>query len=420
MKKYLNYKDSDIDWIGKLPSHWNIAKAKRMFFVQSGDMIPSNEITDKGYPVYGGNGIRGYTNKFNTKGPILLIGRVGANCGNVHLEEGNLWASEHVFKVFPKEEFNLRYFFYLIGSISLNRFAIQTAQPLLNSSLVEDQLIPLPTLDEQSYIAIYLDHKTTQINDLIAKKQRLIELLKEERAAIIKQAVTNGLNPYVKMKDSGIEWLGEIPEHWEVKRLKYVAIINPSKSLSKHIKSLDEEVTFLPMEKVSENGGFENNIKKRISEVYNSFTYFEEGDIIIAKITPCFENGKGALLEKLGSNVGFGSTEFHVLRSIEISKRFLYCFTRTDIFKKLGEASMTGAAGQKRVPNAFLETLSICYPKDIKEQEKIVDCILKETFRIDQTIFKIHREIELLQEYRTTLISEVVTGKIDVRDEVTV
>ena len=108
---------------------------------------------------------------------------------------------------------------------------------------------------------------------MIADKKRLLELYEEEKTAIINQAVTKGINPDAPMKDSGIEWLGEIPEHWEVKRLKYVAKINPTKKAK--YKDSDDLVTFLPMEKVGENGTYDCNIKKPISDLWNGFTYFE-------------------------------------------------------------------------------------------------------------------------------------------------
>ncbi len=138
----------------------------------------------------------------------------------------------------------------------------------------------------------------------------------------------------------------------------------------------------------------------------------------MAKITPCFENGKGALIKNLGSKIGFGSTEFHVLRPREkiVIKELIYYITKSDFFMKLGESLMTGAAGQKRVPNSFLDNFVTCYPKELEEQPQIVNFIENEMTKNDHIIAKIEKEIALLQEYRTSLISEVVTGKIDVSE----
>ncbi|UCE51302.1 MAG: restriction endonuclease subunit S, partial [Desulfobacterales bacterium] len=134
---------------------------------------------------------------------------------------------------------------------------------------------------------------------------------------------------------------------------------------------------------------------------------------------PCFENGKAAFLNDLGSEYGFGSTEFHVLRSMEqkIIPKFLYYIIHSPLFMNTGEAFMTGAAGQKRVPASFVEEFLIGIPS-IEEQVKIVDHIDQQHKIVDEVINTSSRHIELLKEYRTTLISDVVTGKIDVRDEV--
>ena len=177
------------------------------------------------------------------------------------------------------------------------------------------------------------------------------------------------MKKYDCYKDSGIEWIGEIPKHWQIKKLKYVCSINPSKSATS--LELDEEqlVTFLPMEKVSENGNIEIDIKKTVKELRNGFTFFTEHDVVVAKITPCFENGKAAYLQNLGSPLGFGSTEFHVLRGHkgELLNPFLYYVTKSNLFMELGEASMTGAAGQKRVPTSFLQNYLLPHPSAIEE-----------------------------------------------------
>jgi len=218
------------------------------------------------------------------------------------------------------------------------------------------------------------------------------------------------MKPYPKYKDSGIEWIGEVPEGWEVKRLKYVATINPSKENSKISKDSDELVTFLPMEKVNEDGTFATDLKRPINELWNGFTYFEELDTIFAKITPCFENGKGTYLINLGNSVGFGSTEFHVLREItnaSISK-YLYYITRFDPFRKMGESLMIGVAGQKRVSSTFAKNFLIGLPP-VLEQQSIAVYLDRKTTQIDNLISKQQKLIELLKEERAAIINQAVT-----------
>ena len=222
---------------------------------------------------------------------------------------------------------------------------------------------------------------------------------------------TESMKPYPAYKDSGIEWIGEIPEGWNVKKLKHLSSINPTKSNSNFNKNSEELVTFLPMEYVSEDGYIDTKLKRPIKDLWSGFTYFEKNDIIVSKITPCFENGKGAYLENLNSKIGFGSTEFHVLRAKTsvINPHLIYYNTRNYTFKKLGEAAMIGAAGQKRVPNSFIENYYVCYPAKLKEQDVITNFLDSQTAKIDTLIENKQKQIELLKEERTAIINQAVT-----------
>ena len=216
------------------------------------------------------------------------------------------------------------------------------------------------------------------------------------------------MKPYPKYKDSGVEWLGEVPEGWKLKKLKYASCINPTKEATLD-KNSSELVTFLPMESVSESGQISCDNKKPISSMWSGFTYFKKHDVIIAKITPCFENGKGALLNNLDTEIGFGSTEFHVLRAIEnVSSAFLFYVTRTYQFRLLGEAFMSGAAGQKRVSTDFLENFFIALPS-CSEQTTIATFLDRKTAEIDTLIANKERLIKLYEEKKKAVINQAVT-----------
>ncbi|TLD43430.1 MAG: Type I restriction-modification system, specificity subunit S [Candidatus Jettenia ecosi] len=218
---------------------------------------------------------------------------------------------------------------------------------------------------------------------------------------------------YKKYKDSGIEWVGEIPDHWEIKRLKYLAKVNSSKKNFDLENNSETEVVFLPMEKVSKHGTIDQDLRKKSNEVSTGFTYFERNDIIVAKITPCFENGKGAFLENLETEFGFGSTEFHVLRaSNKINKKFLFYQTKTDRFMNIGEAFMIGSAGQKRVPLSFVESFIIGIPQ-LEEQIAVANYLDEKTIQIDKLISNKQKLIDLLREECTAIINQAVTKDID-------
>jgi type I restriction enzyme S subunit len=160
--RYKDYLESGTEWLGEVPSHWRVVLAKRVITVQSGEMISASEETETGYPIIGGNGLRAYTDKTNTAEDTLVIGRVGAQCGCVHHIKVPFWASEHAYRVIEKQPLSKRFFFHLLSALDLNRFAIKTAQPLLNTDIVEMQEIAIPPLDEQSALATFLDRETAK------------------------------------------------------------------------------------------------------------------------------------------------------------------------------------------------------------------------------------------------------------------
>lgn len=439
MKRCERYKPSGIEWIGEIPEHWKVLPATKYFQSVIDYRGKTPVKTDSGVFLVTTRNIRegkidyensqefvseeGYYEIMSRGLPKVgdLLFTMEAPLGEVAVVDREKVALAQRIVKFRVKEFILNPYFVKYSIMGryfqnhLQSLATGSTALGLKASKLHMLRIITPTLSEQEIIANYLGHKTAQIDDLIAKKERLIELLNEKKTTIINQAVTQGLNPNAPMKDSGIPWLAKMPAHWEAIRLKWISKINPSKGASDFNKDSNHLVTFLPMEKVFEDGSFDNSTKKAISELWSGFTYFEEGDVIAAKITPCFENGKGALLENLGSKIGFGSTEFHVLRPTDkVLPKFLFYLTRTKLFKSMGEALMYGAAGQKRVPTSFLEEYVLGLPP-IEEQHNIIDYIDKSKVSIENAVLKIQHEIELLQEYRTALISEAVTGKIDVR-----
>ena len=216
------------------------------------------------------------------------------------------------------------------------------------------------------------------------------------------------VKPYPKTKPSGIEWLGDIPAHWEVKRSRFVLRVNPSSSV---LRTLDEceEVSFVPMDSVGVEGGINLEQSRVIGDVSTGYTEFQNNDVVVAKITPCFENGKAALAENLLNGAAYGTTELHVLRAQEsIDRRFLFLVVISDIFRKNGESEMYGAGGQKRVPPDFIKDFLIPLPPQ-SEQKAIAEYLDRETGRIDVLVEKKRTLIERLKEKRSALISACVT-----------
>lgn len=212
-----------------------------------------------------------------------------------------------------------------------------------------------------------------------------------------------------EMKDSGVEWIGEIPREWEIRKIKYVAQLNPK--IDTEYLEETSEVTFTPMEKIK-NGYFINN-KNFWGNNNSSYTNYSENDIVMAKVTPCFENGNIAIMKNLYNGVGFGSSELFVFRSKKnIRKEYLFYFLRNEMFKKLGKMSMTGAGGLKRVSSEFILNFKITIPP-LEEQEKIANYLDKKVSDIDLIIEKTRTTIEDYKKYKQSIITEAVTKGVN-------
>jgi type I restriction enzyme S subunit len=282
----------------------------------------------------------------------------------------------------------------------------------VTQAILKSCFLWLPTIDEQKRIVNFLDLKTKIIDELIDRKNSIIAKLIEKRVSLISRTSTKGLSKNVDIEDSEVDWLGDIPSHWKVKRLRFVIESNPVKSKLNKTDSATQ-VSFIPMDAIGEYGGIRLDQNREIGEVYSGYTYLADKDVIVAKITPCFENGKGALAEGLTNGIGFGTTELHVMRpENEINKKWLFYLSISHAFRKIGESEMYGAGGQKRVPENFIKNFRVGIPP-LDEQNEIVRFIDIEINKLNKMIAINKAAIENLQDYRDSLITASVTGQLD-------
>ena len=432
-QKYAEYKNSGVDWLGNIPSHWEIVPVGRLFIRLKRTGFPDQELLSvyRDYGVIPKSSRDDNNNKpsddlgqYQLVNPNdLVMNKMKAWQGSIAISEYEGIVSPAYFVYQPLRSLFKRalpkYVHYLlrnpryIAQYLRQSKGIRVNQWDLDPEEFQRIELVLPPKSEQNQIFKFLDYETAKIDSLIVKQEKLIELLKEKRQAVISHAVTKGLNPDVAMKDSCVEWLGEVPEHWGATKIKYVAELTPKKS---ELSNSDSRLcTFIPMEKLK-LGSLVKDEEKQISEVIGGYTYFKDGDLLLAKVTPCFENKNMVVANDLKNGIGFGSSEIYVLRTnSKVNTQFLYYRLQEDQFIELATGAMTGAGGLKRVPSEFLNNFEFALPP-LSEQITIKEYLDQYLIKNECLMNKAQSAIQLMKERRTALISAAVTGKIDVRN----
>jgi len=443
MRKYDSYKDSGIEWIGEIPSHWEVKKVNYCF-----EQIGSGTTPTAGKPEFYENGEFNWLQTgdlndgeiFETSKKIsqvalnvystlrfyqqnsLVIAMYGATIGKTGLLNIESTTNQACCVLSKPKGLNHRFAFYWLNYVKPHVISLSYGggQPNINQEQIRSLKIQLPPPQEQTAIAAYLDRKTAEIDELIADKKRLLELYEEEKTAIINEAVTTGLNhdlegwaddhdfenqkeikPSGKSKKSrfrhsGIEWLGEIPEHWEVKRFKYYFNLITEK--------VEEDLPKIGLENIESKSG---KFIETDTDFAGQGVRFRPKDILFGKLRPYL--AKVWLSNFDGQAVG----DFYVFRSKQkVNPEFAKYRILDSSFIEITNSSTYGSK-MPRVSWEFIADLPIAFP-EIQEQQSIVQHIENECTRIDAKKAKTEKLIELLTEYHTALISEVVTGKIKV------
>ena len=317
-----------------------------------------------------------------------------------------------------KYEPSFVYYLLITKTDVIQSVANSATTPIVNKSTFSSINVCVPPLPTQRKIANFLDRKTKQIDELIRIKERQIELLQEQRTALINQTVTKGLDPNVEMKLSGVEWIREIPKHWEVKRLKHVAKILPS-NVDKHIYPDEIQVRLCNYTDVYYNDYITvDTVLAKGSCKESEFAKFalQKGDVIITKDSETPDDiGVPTYVKDDLDNVVCG---YHLtmIRSLACRGEYIFRFIQSDRTRRYFELESNGIT-RYGLGKPSIENLLLPIPPD-SEQRKIADYLNNKTRQIDELITAEQRKIELLKEYRQSLISEAVTGKIDVRNEV--
>ena len=433
-QKYAEYKDSGVEWLGEIPTHWDVQPTKR-FFRLIAEPAPENNDYEL-LSVYTEIGVKPRKeleqkgNKASTtdgywlvkKGDIV-VNKLLAWMGAVGYSEYDGVTSPAYDILRPTKKLNPKFYHYLfrtkIANMEFKRWSRGIMEMRLR--LYFDELgritMPFPTFKEQNEIVNFLDHETAKIDHLIEKQQQLIELLKEKRQAVISHAVTKGLDPNVLMKDSGVEWLGKVPEHWQVGRIKHLAQIISKGTTPTTMGGdfVEEGIRFLKAENIGKGFRVNNYPEFFISEKVDeqlARSRLKEHDVlvIIAEAT----TGLASVLQKelLPANTN-QAVSFIRLLNFNYSHWVSHWLTT-----QFAQSVIWMGAVQAAQPNLSMESLGNIYIA-IPPVEEVIEILKDIEFKLESfesLINKAQQQISLMQERRTALISAAVTGKIDVRN----
>jgi len=445
---YLNYKTTEALWLGDVPSHWEVRRLRTVLRLrkEKNSPVKTEQILSlsiaRGVTLYshegrGGNKRKGDITAYNiAKAGDIVLNSMNVIVGAVGLSRYTGAISPVYYALFPAtDEVDIKYYDKVFGNTAFQRYLLiygkgilikksntgklNTIRMKISPDDLKGTLLPVPPKDEQQQIARFLDWETTQINKFIRNKRRLIELLKEQKQNVINQAVTRGLDPNVKLKPSAVEWIGDIPEHWEEIPLKQIARADNSGSYGVEPELGEVVLPVATTAQIDKDGRF--LVKKMpirgFTEAEAKRYSCKPGEILVVKSSGSISNvitGKAGILTDDTPDFAFSNFLMRLTAKREkVLPLYLFYLLTSHLTRERVKRMVAGST----YPNLRVgEYLSSKLPlPEIVKQSAICDFIRSETSVIDQAITRAEREIELMREYRTQLISDVVTGQVDVR-----
>ena len=416
-------KDSGIEWIGEIPEDWQTIRVKNLFDVSRGRVISKLEITDDGkYPVYSSqtenDGIFGYIDTFDYSGEALTWTTDGEKAGTVFYRNGK-YNCTNICGILEKKQdsiykTDIKYLFYAIRMVAEENKRPDTNGHKIMSNEMERLSIPITNYDEQVKISLTLDEKSRNIDNTLNLIKEEIESLENYKKSVITEAVTKGLDMNVEMKDSGIEWIGEIPKHWEIIRLKYGLTEKMKYGASEEGVEFSETLPrYIRITDIDQNGNLKSTGKQSLPENKSVGYILEDNTVLFARSGATV--GKTFLYKKeYGRSAYAGYLIAAKTNNIILLGIWLYYFTFSDAYYNWTRQMFS----QSTIQNINAEKYSnMPLPiTGISNQLKIIDYLNKKTKLIDDSIAIKRKQLETLEEYKKSLIYEYVTGKKEVND----
>jgi len=410
MKRYDTYKDSGVQWIGEIPSHWNHTRISRIFQIKAGgdakqEFYSYTHDERHPYPVFTNtkdpDEVYAYTSRpiFDAD-TITVTGR--GEIGIAFYRDLPYDAIIRLLSLKPKIGMITRFFMYAINIIPFTSDSAAIGQ--LSAVQLGPKMVPIPPLEEQEGIVAFLDEKTAEIDELVRQVEREIELLKEYKQAEIARVVTRGLNPNAPLKPSGISWIGDIPQHWELRRAKYV--------FQKHkrpVRPEDEVITCfrdgeVTLRKNRRTTGFTESLTE------TGYQGVRKGDLVIHQMD-AFAGAIG-----ISDSDGKGTPVYHCCTPITNECTRYFCYQiRMMAFSGFIQSLYRGIRERSSDFNFQVFGNQYLFIPPLAEQQEIVEYIDRKTTEIDRLVVELTYQVEYLKEYKHRLIADVVTGKINVQ-----
>ena len=374
---------------------WREYKLGEITFMKNGKKRPHLEGS---YPVYGGNGIMGYSSDFNSD-KVVIVGRVGAYCGCVYKCDEKCWVSDNAIAVFPKELVDFYFLYYLMSTLDFHHQHIGGAQPLMTQDIIGNFKIMLPSIKIQQHIASILK----SLDDKIEVNRKINENLEQQAQALFKSWFVD-FEPFKNGEFVKSE-LGMIPKGWRVGTLNEIALINPSRTLRK-----GETAAYLDMKNMPTSGPFPLYCE---SKEYTGGMRFQNQDTLMARITPCLENGKVAYVNFLNDGeIAFGSTEYIVMTTKNgFMPELLYFLCRDESFKSYATKNMNGSSGRQRVSGETIGDYKIAIPP-----KSLISPIAPYLKSVMDNIKNNGFESRRLASLRDTLLPRLMSGELKVNE----
>lgn len=401
--RYDKYKDSGIAWIGEIPEHWEITSFKRKITINNGKDY-KDFLDAEIYPVMGSGGCFAYCSNYMYDGEALLLGRKGTIDKPLYVK-GKFWAVDTMFYAIPHANLDCKFAYYLALMFPFNLYSTSTSLPSLTQTDLGNILVAFPFLSEQQSIATYLDQKCGELDELITMQEEMITKLQSYKQSVITEAVTKGLDKNVPLKDSGIEWIGNTPEHWNKNKIIRLFGIIGSGTTPKSSKEDNYIGSVNWIQSGDINGGYIESCKNTISDTalkeYTTLKIYKAPFIIVAMY--------GASVGNISISNIDGCVNQACCVMNETKQNFKYLFYAMNSVKKYLIYKAEGG-GQPNISQDKIKNTWLPIPP-LSEQQSIANYLDQKCSEIDELISIKQQKIEKLKDYKKSLIFECVTGK---------